>query len=390
MNDFTDQQLICDYARHQTEAAFAELVRRHIEFVYSAAVRMVRDTHLAEDVTQGVFVALAQQARHLIDRPVLNGWLHRTAQNLAANVVRADVRRRTREQEAATMNELLSSDASDVSWDQIAPELDTALGELNEADRDALLLRYFQRKSAQEMAYILGTSPEAAQKRVNRAVERLRECFSKRKVTIGATGLVALITANAVQAAPAGLLAATITTATLAGTTASTATIIAATKTIAMTTLQKVLVTATIAALAGAGIYEAHQAKKLGAANQSLQTQMDQMTAENRRLAKDLSESEMLKPMPVLASVPVLTNQPAVGITTPTNFWADLTNRSATVKLTHDQAEAFLNANGRTAVNLLAAFRTTRDASLLEEAMGKFPNDPQVAFEATQGTVTGS
>ena len=89
---------------------------------------MVRDTHLAEDVTQGVFVALARDARQLLGRPVLSGWLHRTARNLAANVVRAEVRRRAREQEAATMNELLAAPA-EPAWEQITPLLDDALGD---------------------------------------------------------------------------------------------------------------------------------------------------------------------------------------------------------------------------------------------------------------------
>src|SRR5437899_5021282 len=128
MNNLTDQQLLRDYTERRSEAAFAELVRRHVDFVYSAALRMVRDAHLAEDVTQGVFVALAQSAPQLTGRPVLSGWLHRTTQNLAANAVRSDVRRRTREQEAAAMNELHEPD--DV-WEQVAPHLDKALGELS-------------------------------------------------------------------------------------------------------------------------------------------------------------------------------------------------------------------------------------------------------------------
>src|SRR5215471_7757392 len=132
----TDQQLLQDYTKRSSESAFAELVRRHVDFVFSAALRMVRDSHLAEDVTQAVFVALSQNARQLADRPVLSGWLHRTAQNLAAKAVRSDVRRRVREQEAAAMNELLS-DPPESDWKHIAPHLDDALGELNDADRDA-------------------------------------------------------------------------------------------------------------------------------------------------------------------------------------------------------------------------------------------------------------
>jgi DNA-directed RNA polymerase specialized sigma24 family protein len=104
VNSLTDQQLLGDYADRRSEGAFAELVRRDVDLVYSAALRMVCDPHLAEDVSQGVFLALAQNARQLTDRAVLSGWLHRTAQNLAAKAVRSDVRRRAREQEAVAMN----------------------------------------------------------------------------------------------------------------------------------------------------------------------------------------------------------------------------------------------------------------------------------------------
>ena len=150
------------------------------------------------------------------------------------------------------MNELLSAE-SDANWESIAPHLDAGLGELDEADRDALLLRYFERKSAREMAEILGTSEDAAQKRVSRAVEKLREFFSKQRITVGTGGLAVLISANAVQAAPVGLTSA-ISSAVLAETAAtSTATI--TTKLIIMTTLQKALVAASCIALAGTGIY---------------------------------------------------------------------------------------------------------------------------------------
>jgi RNA polymerase sigma factor (sigma-70 family) len=257
-NALSDQELLRAYAEARREAAFAELVRRHVDLVYSAAIRMVREPHLAEDVTQGVFVALAGNAAQLVKHPVLSGWLHCTARNLAAKSIRSDMRRRVREQEAVTMNELLAAE-SEAPWNNIAPQLDEALGELSEADREVLLLRYFEKKSAAEMAGILGVSDEAAQKRVTRATERLREVFAKRGVAAAASGQVAVITANAVQAAPAGLAAAIAATA-LAGTTLSTSTAIAVTKTIAMTTLQKTLVFATAAVLAGAAVYESHRA----------------------------------------------------------------------------------------------------------------------------------
>jgi RNA polymerase sigma factor (sigma-70 family) len=232
VNRLTDQQLLRDYAERRSEAAFAELVRRHIDLIYSAALRMVCDSHLAEDVTQGAFVALARSAPQLTGRAVLYGWLHRTAQNIAAQTVRTDVRRRAREQEAAAMNELLANE-SDAAWQRIAPHLDAALGELSEADRDAVMLRYFERKSAQEMAQVLGVSDEAAQKRVTRAVERLREFFAKRGVNVGASGFVVVLSANAVQAAPVGLAVTISTAATIAGSTLATT---VATKT-ALTTM---------------------------------------------------------------------------------------------------------------------------------------------------------
>ncbi|MDB6027141.1 MAG: hypothetical protein JWM68_3364 [Verrucomicrobiales bacterium] len=204
MNDLTDQQLLRAYAESDSEESFTFLVDRHVDLVYSAALRQVCDTHSAKDVTQAVFVALAQNAASLARHPVLSGWLHSTTRNLAAKTVRTNVRRQAREQEAAAMNELFAAEPA-ASWDDIAPHLDAALGELSQPDRDALLLRYFDKKSAREMAQILCISDEAAQKRVNRAMDRLREIFSKRRPALGASGLVALLSVNAVQSAPVGL-----------------------------------------------------------------------------------------------------------------------------------------------------------------------------------------
>ena len=286
MNSLTDQQLLRQYTERRSEAAFAEIVRRHVDLVYSAALRMVCDAHLADDVTQGVFVACAQNAPQLTAHPVLAGWLHRTTQNLAANTVRSEVRRCAREQEALAMNELLSPEPSDV-WEHIAPHLDTALGELSEPDRDVLLLRYFQRKSAHEMAETLGVSDDAAQKRVSRAVERLRELFAKRGVTVGASGLVVVITANAVQAAPAGLAVTISTAAPLAGATIATTATVTAVKTIAMTTLQKTLIASTLAVAVGTVIYEAQQASTLRTQVQALHLQQAPLAEQIQQLQRE-------------------------------------------------------------------------------------------------------
>lgn len=280
----SDQQLLCDYAACRRETAFAELVRRHVDLVYSAAWRMVRDASLAQDVTQGVFVALAGNAGRLAAHPILSGWLHRTARNLAAKAIRSESRRRAREQEAAAMHELLSAD-TDPAWDTIAPHLDAALGALNEADREALLLRFFEKKSAPEMAGLLGISDEAAQKRVTRALERLREGFARRHVTVGSAGLVVLLSAHAVQSAPAGF-AATLSATVLAGATLSSSTYLAATTTI-MTTLQKTLLTITIGLLAGAGLYEARQAAQLRHQVQALEGDLAPLRAQVGQLQQE-------------------------------------------------------------------------------------------------------
>jgi RNA polymerase sigma factor (sigma-70 family) len=286
----TDQQLLQDYTGRQSETAFAELVRRHVDFVFSAALRMVRDAHLAEDVTQGVFVALAQNAPQLADRPVLSGWLHLTARNLAAKTVRSEVRRRAREQEAAAMHELLSAEP-DATWEDIAPHLDAAVAELDETDRDALMLRYFERKSAREMAQTLGVSDEAAQKRVNRAVDRLRKCFAERGVAVGATGLAVVISANAVQAAPAGLAVSICTAAALVGTTFTTAATATITKTIAMTILQKTIIGATLTIAVGTGIYEARQNSKLRDQVNGFQQQQAPLNEQIQQLQRERDEA---------------------------------------------------------------------------------------------------
>jgi RNA polymerase sigma factor (sigma-70 family) len=293
VNRLTDQQLLRAYTEGRSEPAFAELVRRHVNLVYSAARRMVGDAHLAEDVAQGVFLALARSANQLAERPVLSGWLHRTARNIAAQTVRADVRRRAREREATAMNEP-PADKPEASWEPIAPLLEAALGELSEPDRDALLLRYFERKSAREAAEILHLSEEAAQKRVNRAVARLRDLFAKRGVTVGAGALIALLSANAVQAAPASLAGAITAAAALAGTVntaLTTATTATTAKAIAMTTLQKALVATALAVVAGTGIHQARLNIRLRERVQSLEQRQDPLTEQVRQLRQERDDA---------------------------------------------------------------------------------------------------
>jgi RNA polymerase sigma factor (sigma-70 family) len=254
MDSRTDQELLQEYAEKGSDSAFSEIVRRYLDFVYSAALRLAGNSHLAEDISQRVFLALARGAHQLTDRAILAGWLHLTARNVTANAIRTEVRRRAWEQEAAAMNQLLTPD-NEPAWESIAPHLDDAIGRLNEADRDAIFLRYFQRKSACEMAQSLGISSEAAQKRVNRAIERLRGLFAQHGIATGAGALAVLLSANAVKAAPPSLSLAISATA-VAGASLSTSATISTAKIILMTTLQKALIASAVVAVVGGGIYE--------------------------------------------------------------------------------------------------------------------------------------
>src|SRR5688572_2669812 len=198
----TDLELLARYTRQHADEAFAELVKRHLGLVYSAALRQVRSPQLAEEVAQSVFTDLARSAPRLKPNTVLTAWLYKVTRRTAINVVRGEARRRLREQIALEMN-AMNANADD--WMQIEPLLDEAMHALDDADRTAVLLRFFENKGLREVGQTLGTTDDTARKRVNRALERLREFFAKRGVAVGTTGLVMTISANAVQAAPVGL-----------------------------------------------------------------------------------------------------------------------------------------------------------------------------------------
>jgi RNA polymerase sigma factor (sigma-70 family) len=253
--------------------------------VHSAALRQVRSPQLAEEVAQSVFTDLARNAAKLTTTPdaapVLTAWLYQVTRRTAIDVVRREARRQLREQIATDLNAM---NATAADWTHIEPLLDEAMAALDETDRTAVLLRYFENQSLREVGVTLGTSDDAAQKRVSRAVERLREFFAKRGVTVGASGLAVVISANAVQAAPVGLALTISTAAALTGTTLATTATVTATKAIAMTALQKTIVTATIAVLAGAGIYEARQASQLRDQVQTLQQQQAPMADQIQQL----------------------------------------------------------------------------------------------------------
>jgi RNA polymerase sigma factor (sigma-70 family) len=284
----TDLQLLARYTRQHAEDAFTELVRRHLDLVFSAALRQVRSPQLAEEISQSVFTDLARNATKLKPDTILTAWLYQVTRHTAIDAIRKESRRQLREQIAVEMNNM-NATAND--WTHIEPLLDDAMSALDDTDRTAVLLRYFENKSLREVGVTLGMSDDAAQKRVSRAVERLREFFTKRGVTVGASGLIVVISANAVQAAPIGLAVTISTVTALGGTTLATTATATTVKTIAMTTLQKTLITATVAVLAGAGIYEARQAAQLREQNQTLQQQQAPLTEQNRQLQTNFANA---------------------------------------------------------------------------------------------------
>ena len=199
-----DMALLREYAARNSEAAFETLVSRRIGFVFSAALRQVRDPHLAEEVTQAVFIILAQKAGRISDKTILAGWLFKTTRFAALAQIRADAKRRRREQEAQMQTELQPT-APDLFWEQMSPLLDEALATLGETDRQAVLLRFFENKSLAEVGGHLGTGEDTARKRVGRALEKLHRYFNKRGVSSTTAIIAGAISANSVQAAPVAL-----------------------------------------------------------------------------------------------------------------------------------------------------------------------------------------
>lgn len=292
-----DMALVREFAATQSEAAFTTLVNRHIGLVYSAALRQTGDPHLAEEITQNVFIILARKAAKLGADTILPAWLYRTALYATADALKQQHRRQAREQEAY-MQSTVTNEIANADWQQLAPVLEDAMAGLGENDRAAVVLRYFENRPWQEVAAQLHLTEDAVQKRVTRALEKLRKILSKRGLTLTGTAIAGALTTNAVQAAPT-TLAASITTAVCTGTGLTLATV-------AMTTFQKIALAATLAVTIGGGIYAAKQVHDDRAQIQTLQSeiapiteQLGQMTEQHNQdtntiawLKEELAENE--------------------------------------------------------------------------------------------------
>jgi RNA polymerase sigma factor (sigma-70 family) len=201
-----DSQLLEDYLTRRSESAFQSLVARYLNLVRSTALRQVRNTSLAEEVAQAVFILLARKAADLRKRKnlALGGWLYRTTRFVAARALRGEQRRRRREQEAFQMQQFSSADET---WRRISPMLDEGIEELGQTDRDAVILRFFQDEPLHAVGAALGMSEEAARKRVSRSLDKLRAYFVRRGFTISTAVLAAALAGSRAEAAPAGLAA---------------------------------------------------------------------------------------------------------------------------------------------------------------------------------------
>jgi len=271
------QHLLAEYARNGSDAAFRELATRYVDLVYSTALRLVEgDTHRAEDVTQTVFVDLSHKARTLPPDVRLGGWLHRDTCLVAGHTLRGERRRQSRERQAAEMNALQNHSQADFS--QVAPLLDEAINGLGEADRTAILLRFFEQQDFRAVGQALGSNEDAARMRVTRALEKLEEFLKRRGVTTTAASLGVVLAANAVQAAPVGLAVTISTAAALAGATATIATQ-AAMNWINIKSVSTIVAAAIVAAT-GTHLVQHREATRLRDENQNLIAERVRLTNE--------------------------------------------------------------------------------------------------------------
>ena len=281
----SDAELLRRYAEEESEDAFAELVGRHLNLVYFAALRQVGDPHRAKDVTQAVFTDLASKAAALWRRPVLASWLHTSTRFAAAKTRRAEQRRRRHEQEAEAMNALLRDEAAAGDWERLRPLIDEVIHELHDRDCEAVLLRFFEDRPFADIGVALDLSEDAARMRVERALEKLHALLARRGVTSTSAALAVVLANQGALAAPAGL-AVSVTGAALAGCAGGGATTALAT----FASANKIPL-GVLAAISGVGLLNlVHQR-----VNEHLRGEVVTMTQENRSLEPLRTENRRLR-----------------------------------------------------------------------------------------------
>lgn len=286
MND--DAELLRRYVDDRSEAAFAELVQRHLSLVYYAALRRTGgDAHLAEDVGQGVFTALAREAGSLREHPALTGWLYTTTRRVAAKAVRTEHRRQTREQAAHLMSELEQGPDTAADWERLRPVLDAALDELNDRDREAVLWRCWEGRAYADIGAALRVTEDAARMRVDRALDRLRDVLAKRGLTSTSAALAAALASQAALAAPTGL-AASITSGALVGASVASAGVV-------MKTLSFMSTTKIMAGVAGLiAVAATTIAVRQQQTNEELRTQLASLRSETAAATTLRTENQRL------------------------------------------------------------------------------------------------
>lgn len=289
MND--DASLLRRFAEQHAEDAFAELVRRHLNLVYFAALRKTAGrSHHAEEATQATFTLLAQKAGSLVDHPNLAGWLHTTACNQARELMRAEQRRSQREQTAHVMNEFTAADANDEAWSQIRPVIDDALADLAPDDGEAVLLRYFEKRPYSEIGDTIRLGENAARMRVNRALEQLETALARRGVKSTAAALATALTVPAALAAPAHI-ATSIATSAIAATTVAGTAATAFTLFKLMSTAKLIATATTVAALVaiGTALYQNQQLQSAHAESGELRQQQAELKTQLTKLESRLA-----------------------------------------------------------------------------------------------------
>lgn len=285
----TDAELLRDYAQGGSETAFTELVARHVNLVYGAAIRQSRgNVTMAEDITQAAFNEMARKADALSRHPVLSGWLYNYVRHLTANQRRADRRRQQREQASIKMNSQNASSEPDTLWEEVKPVLDDAMHGLNEQDRTAVALRFHENLSLRDVGEALGLSENAARMRVGRALDKLRNLLAQRGVTSTTSSLTAALGVGASVFAPPGMAATIAVEALAANACVGTATASTTVATIMnMTKLKITLAAVLVTAGVGLTVSQERRIESLVQENSSLQADLSQLPdlrAEVKRL----------------------------------------------------------------------------------------------------------